>query len=86
MLRIHIAPVAGLALFLLVFPFIAAMVPGINNYPDIMVFAGIYCLIVIGLSLLMGYTGQISLGQAAFFGIGAYVSGILTTRWGLPMV
>jgi branched-chain amino acid transport system permease protein len=36
-----------------------------------------------GLSLLMGYTGQISLGQAAFYGIGAYVSAILTATYGL---
>jgi branched-chain amino acid transport system permease protein len=47
-----------------------------------MVYAGIYCLITIGLSILMGYAGQISLGQAAFYGIGAYVSGILTARFG----
>jgi branched-chain amino acid transport system permease protein len=47
-----------------------------------MIFAGIYCLITIGVSLLMGYAGQISLGHAAFYGIGAYVSGILTTRYG----
>ncbi|MBF0447102.1 MAG: branched-chain amino acid ABC transporter permease [Magnetococcales bacterium] len=37
-------------------------------------------LIVVGLNLLMGYTGQISLGHAAFFGIGAYSSGLLTTQ------
>jgi branched-chain amino acid transport system permease protein len=36
-----------------------------------------------GLSLLMGYAGQISLGHAAFLGIGAYASGILTTKYGL---
>jgi branched-chain amino acid transport system permease protein len=48
-----------------------------------MIFAGIFSLVSIGLSLLMGYAGQISLGQAAFFGIGAYTSGILTTRFGL---
>jgi len=48
-----------------------------------MVFAGIYSLITIGLSLLMGYAGQISVGHAAFYGIGAYVSGILTARYGL---
>jgi branched-chain amino acid transport system permease protein len=48
-----------------------------------MIFAGIYSLITIGLSLLMGYAGQISVGHAAFYGIGAYVSGILTARYGL---
>ncbi|MFW6286390.1 MAG: branched-chain amino acid ABC transporter permease [Candidatus Sumerlaeota bacterium] len=43
---------------------------------------GIYALICIGLSLLLGYAGQISLGHAAFFGVGAYTSAILTTRFG----
>ena len=35
-------------------------------------------IVVIGLNLLIGYTGQISLGHAGFLGIGAYASGILT--------
>lgn len=52
-------------------------------YIGILVFLGIYTLITIGLSLLIGYTGQISLGHAAFFGIGAYTSGILSTRFGI---
>lgn len=39
--------------------------------------------LAIGLNLLMGYAGQISLGHAAFFGIGAYATAILTTRYGL---
>ncbi|NLG51451.1 MAG: branched-chain amino acid ABC transporter permease [Chloroflexi bacterium] len=47
-----------------------------------MVLIGIYSLVTIGLCLLMGYAGQISLGQAAFFGLGAYGSGILTVRFG----
>ncbi len=40
---------------------------------------GILTIVVVGLNLLMGYAGQISLGQAAFYGIGAYTSAILTT-------
>lgn len=44
---------------------------------------GIYTMITIGLSLLLGYTGQISLGHAAYFGLGAYTSGILTAKFGL---
>jgi branched-chain amino acid transport system permease protein len=83
MLRIRKLPIAIFALFMAVFPWVAVQVSAIANYPDLMVFAGIYCLITIGLSLLMGYGGQISLGQAAFFGIGAYVSGILTANYGL---
>jgi branched-chain amino acid transport system permease protein len=46
-------------------------------------FAGIHAVVTIGLCLLMGYAGQISLGQAAFYGLGAYASGLLTTRLGL---
>lgn len=38
-----------------------------------------YSLVVIGLCMLMGYTGQISLGHAGFFAIGGYMSAILTT-------
>ena len=38
-----------------------------------------YTLVAVGLSLLMGYAGQISIGHAAFFAIGGYASGWLTT-------
>jgi branched-chain amino acid transport system permease protein len=44
---------------------------------------GINTIVVLGLNLLMGYAGQVSLGQAAFVGIGAYASGILTVKVGL---
>ncbi len=40
-------------------------------------------MVVIGLNLLIGFAGQISLGHAAFFGIGAYSSAILTTMYNL---
>lgn len=46
----------------------------------LLILIGLYSIITIGLSLLLGYAGQISLGHAAFFGIGAYTSGILTTK------
>ena len=52
-------------------------------YINIMVFIGIYTLLALGLTLLLGYAGQVSLGQAGFYGIGAYVSGILTVKLGL---
>jgi branched-chain amino acid transport system permease protein len=56
---------------------------GNSYYLNVLVFVGIYSLITIGLSLLMGYTGQISLGQAAFFGLGAYTSGVLSAKFGV---
>ena len=43
----------------------------------------LHAILAVGLNLLMGYAGQISLGHAAFFGLGAYSSAILTTRYGL---
>jgi branched-chain amino acid transport system permease protein len=46
---------------------------------DTLIRIGILTIVLVGLNLLMGYAGQISLGQAAFYGIGAYVSAIMTT-------
>jgi branched-chain amino acid transport system permease protein len=73
----------GTAAFICIFPLLVTKIRAISHYVDVMIFAGIFTLVSIGLSLLMGYAGQISLAQAAFFGIGAYTSGILTTRFGL---
>ncbi len=47
---------------------------------DTMIRAGVFTIILVGLNLLMGYAGQVSLGQAAFYGMGAFFSGILTVR------
>ncbi len=55
------------------------------HFHHLMVLAGIYAILSLGLSLFMGYAGQISLGHAAFFGIGAYTTAILTTRYGVPI-
>jgi branched-chain amino acid transport system permease protein len=46
---------------------------------DTLIRIGILIIVVVGLNLLMGYAGQISLGQAAFYGIGAYVSAVMST-------
>lgn len=50
---------------------------------NLFVVAAIFTLPALGLSLLMGYTGQISLGHAAFVGIGAYATAILGKSFGL---
>jgi branched-chain amino acid transport system permease protein len=47
----------------------------------LLVFVGIYTIVCAGLSLIFGYAGQLSLTQAAFYGIGAYISALLTTRF-----
>jgi len=44
----------------------------------------VHCLVAIGLNLLVGYAGQISLGHAGFFAIGAYTQALLVIKLGLP--
>ncbi len=58
---------------------IAASVSGKAFYLTQLTMTAYYSLIVIGLSLLMGFAGQISLGHAGFFAIGGYTSAVLTT-------
>lgn len=71
---------------LLALAVVVALTPALveNNYLlTVLILVGEFAMITIGLSLLMGYAGQISLGQATFAGIGAYAVAILTTRFGL---
>lgn len=53
---------------------------GTQFYLTQMTMAAYYSLLIIGLCVLMGYAGQISLGHAGFFAIGGYLSAVLTTR------
>lgn len=46
---------------------------------------GLNTLVVVGLNLLIGFSGQISLGHAAFYGLGSYFSGVLTVNYGFPL-
>jgi branched-chain amino acid transport system permease protein len=58
---------------------------GMSPYKSgILIFVGIYVILAVSLDLLMGFAGQISVGHAAYFAIGAYVSGILTVKAGIP--
>jgi len=52
----------------------------------ICVMAGIYVVLAVSLDLLAGYTGLLSLAHAAFFGIGAYSSALITVQLGAPIV
>jgi branched-chain amino acid transport system permease protein len=45
-----------------------------------LIMAGIFAVLALSLNLLLGYTGQLSLGHAAFFGIGAYASALLSVK------
>lgn len=44
----------------------------------------VYAIALLGLNLLTGYNGQISLGHGAFFALGGYVAAILSTKFGVP--
>lgn len=52
------------------------------SYQSLMIFIGIHIIVALGLTMLMGFAGQLSLCQAAFYGIGAYTSGVLAIRTG----
>jgi branched-chain amino acid transport system permease protein len=49
-------------------------------HQHVVIMAGIFTILALSLNLLLGYTGQLSLGHAAFFGIGAYTSSLLALR------
>jgi len=68
------------ALALLTLPFWLA-----NPYHQhVVIMAGIFTILALSLNLLLGYTGQLSLGHAGFFGIGAYTAALLALSWEWP--
>lgn len=79
--RNTIIGIAVLAVVIVIVPFTAS-----SSMMNIAVFTLIFALPAIGLSLLMGLAGQVSLGQAAFFAIGAYTHAILLQKFELPGV
>jgi len=50
-----------------------------------LVFAGFYALMALGLNVIWGLTGMVNLGLVGFFALGAYASALLTTKFGWPM-
>jgi branched-chain amino acid transport system permease protein len=56
----------------------------IPYYLHLVITIAIYAIVLLGMDLLVGYTGQVSLGHAAFFGIGAYTCGLLMMKAQIP--
>ena len=56
---------------------------GFGYFITIGIIVGIYIILTLSLNIISGYAGQASLGHAAFFGIGAYASALLTLKLGL---
>lgn len=54
-------------------------------YLSILILIALHGTVVTGLTLLMGYAGQLSLAQASFYGLGAYGSSLLQIKLGLPV-
>jgi branched-chain amino acid transport system permease protein len=67
--------------FLALFPFLFK-----NYYVYVANYMAINVIVAIGLNLLVGYTGQISLGHSGFFAIGAYGTIVLMSKLGFPFV
>ena len=74
-------PQAGLAAIIAIG--LAMLAPDQGYYLNILMQASTYAIAVVGLVVVLGYCGQISIAQAAFFGIGAYGVAIGTVDYGL---
>jgi branched-chain amino acid transport system permease protein len=59
------------------------LLPG-PYHRHVLVLAGVFTLMALGFDLVLGYLGELSLGHAAFFGIGAYTTALLTRHLGVP--
>ena len=77
----RIAVLAALALLVLSLP---VVVPDV--YTNVISRAAIYAIVALSMNVLVGYTGQVSLGHTAFVGIGAFGAGYAMTELGLPFV
>jgi branched-chain amino acid transport system permease protein len=78
--RLRAAAAAAVVLVLAVLPLNSTPY---TNYQIALV--ATYAVAILGLNLVSGYAGQISLGQSAFFGLGAYCAAIATVRAGWPL-
>ncbi len=77
--RVRVVALGALGLALLLYPTVFT-----RPYPrDIMIKIFLYALLAQAWNLVGGYCGQISLGNAVFFGVGAYTSSVLVVWWGL---
>ncbi|MDE2056235.1 MAG: branched-chain amino acid ABC transporter ATP-binding protein/permease [Betaproteobacteria bacterium] len=64
--------------------FIPTLLGDNEYYVHQMALIAIYAVLLFGLDIVVGYTGEVSLAHAGLFGIGAYTTGILSWRYGVP--
>ncbi len=70
---------AGLVVALALFPFVVTS----PYYLHLLVVVAIFSIVALGLDIVFGYTGEVSLGHAALFGVGAYTAGVLAFQFEL---
>ncbi|MCL4458665.1 MAG: branched-chain amino acid ABC transporter permease [Chloroflexi bacterium] len=76
---VRMAVVIGLGVFILVYPFIFS-----GLFPQhVMIMIFLYAMLGQAWNIIGGYAGQVSLGHAAYLGIGAYTSTVLLLRWNI---
>jgi len=84
-LRLYRGPLLLLVLIILL-PLLTLLAHGRYGYLlPLAQLCGIYAIIVTGLTLLMGFTGQVSLGHAGFYALGAYTAAVAATRCSAPL-
>jgi branched-chain amino acid transport system permease protein len=76
------ARVAGLVLLVAAAATLPFLMSGFRLYQFTQVF--IYAIALLGLNMLTGYNGQISLGHGAFYALGAYTTAIMMDKWNVP--
>ncbi len=77
--RLRLAALALLLVVAVALPFF------ISNYRSFqLTLVMVYAIALLGLNILTGYNGQISLGHGAFYAVGAYTAAILMDRFGVP--
>jgi len=76
--KINLVGLCATGIVAVVFPLLGLR----SYYMHIAIVVQIYILLGLGLNLITGYAGQLSLGHAAFYAIGAYTSALLSTRLG----
>lgn len=74
-------------------PYLAALLVAVGPFLTddrfllkVLTFVGLNALVIVGLALLFGFAGQVSLGHAAFVGLGAYASAVCSVRFGWPWI
>src|SRR5690606_26355502 len=75
-------------LVLLLIVILAAIAPWLlpNYHLHVLIMAGLFIMLTSGLNLIHGYIGRLSLGHTAFYGLGGYTAGILSSKLGLGLL